>query len=218
MRVPSGPFLSKDCDEVVEWQETGSKSSKEHEQLLYFCVQLEYCEKGTLRNLIDEGLHEDKEGIWRLFREIVNGLGIIHQDLKPVNQFLDSLGHIKIGDFGRATTHGMTHGGMDTDGPDSIANGQSPKMNSSPRESMTGKVGSKLYVAPELGKRSGGRVKYSQKIDLYSLGIIFFEMCYKPLTTSLERVKVLGYLRTEGIIFPTDFDHKSLAKQTIILK
>ena len=56
------PFSeSKDCDEVVEWQETGSKSSKEHEQLLYFCVQLEYCEKGTLRNLIDEGLHEDKE-------------------------------------------------------------------------------------------------------------------------------------------------------------
>ena len=62
----------------MEWQETGSKSSEEHEQLLYFCVQLEYCEKGTLRNLIDEGLHENKEGIWRLFREIVNGLVYIH--------------------------------------------------------------------------------------------------------------------------------------------
>ena len=57
------PFSkSKDCDEVVEWQETGSKSSKEHEQL---SVQLEYCEKGTLRNLIDEGLHEDKEAFYR---------------------------------------------------------------------------------------------------------------------------------------------------------
>ena len=76
------PFSkSKDCDEVVEWQETGSKSSKEHEQLLYFCVQLEYCEKGTLRNLIDEGLHENKEGIWRLFREIVNGLVYIHSQV-----------------------------------------------------------------------------------------------------------------------------------------
>ena len=101
----------------------------------------------------------------------------------------------------------MTHGGMDTDGPDSIANGQSPKMNSSPRESMTGKVGSKLYIAPELGKRSGGRVKYSQKIDLYSLGIIFFEMCYKPLTTSLERVKVLGYLRTVSTCLPLSYRH-----------
>lgn len=61
---------------------------------------------------------------------------------------------------------------------------------------MTGKVGTALYVAPELGNRPGVRVKYSQKVDLYSLGIIFFEMCYKPLTTSMERVKVLGNLRT----------------------
>ena len=72
---------------------------------------------------------------------------------------------------------------------------------------MTGKVGSKLYIAPELGKRSGGRVKYSQKIDLYSLGIIFFEMCYKPLTTSLERVKVLGYLRTVSTCLPLSYRH-----------
>ena len=96
----------------------------------------------------------------------------------------------------------MTRGGMDTDGPDSIANGQSLKMNSSTKESMTGKVGTTLYVAPELGKRSGGRVKYSQKVDLYSLGIIFFEMCYKPLTTSMERVKVLGNLRTVSACLP----------------
>ena len=101
----------------------------------------------------------------------------------------------------------MTRGGMDTDGPDSIANGQSLKVNSSTKESMTGKVGTTLYVAPELGKRSGGRVKYSQKVDLYSLGIIFFEMCYKPLTTSLERVKVLGYLRTVSTCLPLSYRH-----------
>ena len=101
----------------------------------------------------------------------------------------------------------MTRGGMDTDGPDSIANGQSLKVNSSTKESMTGKVGTTLYVAPELGKRSGGRVKYSQKVDLYSLGIIFFEMCYKPLTTSMERVKVLGNLRTVGACLPQRYNH-----------
>ena len=61
---------------------------------------------------------------------------------------------------------------------------------------MTGKVGTTLYVAPELGKAASVRVKYSQKVDLYSLGIIFFEMCYKPLTTSMERARVLGSLRT----------------------
>ena len=128
--------------------------------------------------------------------------GIIHRDLKPVNLFLDSLGRIKIGDIGLATTHGTTRGGMGTEGTDSIANGQPLKMNSSTKESMTGKVGTTLYVAPELGKRSGGRMNYSQKVDLYSLGIIFFEMCYKPLTTSMERVKVLGNQRTVSACLP----------------
>jgi translation initiation factor 2-alpha kinase 4 len=49
--------------------------------------------------------------VWRLFREIVEGLahihqqGMIHRDLKPVNIFLDSNDHVKIGDFGLATTN-----------------------------------------------------------------------------------------------------------------
>jgi len=80
-------------------------------EIQFMYIQMEFCEKSTLRTAIDNGLYEDEERFWRLFREIVEGLahihqqGMIHRDLKPVNIFLDSNDHVKIGDFGLATTN-----------------------------------------------------------------------------------------------------------------
>ena len=62
------------------------------------------------RTAIDTNLFQDMERALRLFREVVEGIahihqqGMIHRDLKPVNIFLDSYDHVKIGDFGLATT------------------------------------------------------------------------------------------------------------------
>ena len=72
------PLQSDDSDDGVEWQETGTESSTESVGLQYLYIQMEYCEKSTLRNVIDEGLHQDKDRVWRLFREIVEGLAHIH--------------------------------------------------------------------------------------------------------------------------------------------
>jgi len=47
--------------------------------LQFMYIQMEYCEKSTLRTAIDSDLFRDKIRIWRLFREIVEGLSYIHQ-------------------------------------------------------------------------------------------------------------------------------------------
>uniref|UniRef100_A0A7N6A528 non-specific serine/threonine protein kinase n=1 Tax=Anabas testudineus TaxID=64144 RepID=A0A7N6A528_ANATE len=150
--------------------------------------QMEYCEKSTLRDTIDHGLHQDQNRLWRLFREILDGLayiheqGMIHRDLKPVNIFLDSQDHVKIGDFGLATDH---------------------PANVLMVWNMTGMVGTALYVSPEV--QGNTKATYNQKVDLFSLGIILFEMSYRPMVTGAERISVLSHLRVEPITFPEDF-------------
>uniref|UniRef100_A0A672HFN0 non-specific serine/threonine protein kinase n=1 Tax=Salarias fasciatus TaxID=181472 RepID=A0A672HFN0_SALFA len=166
---------------------------------LYFFYGMEYCEKSTLRDTIDHGLHQDQNRLWRLFREILDGLtyiheqGMIHRDLKPVNIFLDSQDHVKIGDFGLATGHPANV--IDDSGSGVISKPD-------PTGNMTGMVGTALYVSPEV--QGNTKATYNQKVDLFSLGIILFEMSYRPMTTGSERITVLSQLR-EPIQFPDDF-------------
>lgn len=83
--------------------------------------------------------------------------------------------------------------------------------------SMTGQVGTAPYVAPELSAQAAKAI-YNQKVDIYSLGIIFFEMCYKPLTTGMERVKILLNLRSKEIILPTDMNEADMFPQVHLLR
>ncbi|XP_067471062.1 eIF-2-alpha kinase GCN2 [Thunnus thynnus] len=172
----------------------------------YLYIQMEYCEKSTLRDTIDHGLHQDQNRLWRLFREILDGLayiheqGMIHRDLKPVNIFLDSQDHVKIGDFGLATDHPANVAAGKFEVEESVP-GAIPKLD--PTGNMTGMVGTALYVSPEV--QGNTKASYNQKVDLFSLGIILFEMSYRPMTTGSERISVLGQLRVEPICFPEDF-------------
>uniref|UniRef100_A0A8C8FC74 eIF-2-alpha kinase GCN2 n=1 Tax=Oncorhynchus tshawytscha TaxID=74940 RepID=A0A8C8FC74_ONCTS len=171
-------------------------------------LQMEYCEKSTLRDTIDQGLHQDNSRLWRFFREILDGLayiheqGMIHRDLKPVNIFLDSQDHVKIGDFGLATDHpaNAAAGKLDIEESGSVL-----ILKSDPTGNMTGMVGTALYVSPEV--QGNTKATYNQKVDLFSLGIILFEMSYRPMTTGSERISVLSQLRMD-IHFPEDFPEK----------
>ena len=166
--------------------------------LQYLYIQMEFCDNQTLRSAIDNNLHQDTKRMWKMFREIIEGLhhihsqGMIHRDLKPVNIFLDSSDQIKIGDFGLATTNFASQ----------AFDQASSEIDE--KSDMTGQIGTAMYVAPEI---NAGRVisAYNQKVDIYSLGIIFFEMCQAPLSTGMERIKVLSALRTKDIILPSEF-------------
>lgn len=49
---------------------------------------------------------------------------------------------------------------------------------------------------------TAAKAAYNEKVDIYSLGIIFFEMCHPPLSTGMERVKILNALRQPDIVLP----------------
>lgn len=53
----------------------------------YAQLKMEYCEKSTLRDTIDEGLFEDTSRLWRLFREILDGLAYIHEKVSKYDSY-----------------------------------------------------------------------------------------------------------------------------------
>uniref|UniRef100_A0A0A9YXK3 non-specific serine/threonine protein kinase n=2 Tax=Lygus hesperus TaxID=30085 RepID=A0A0A9YXK3_LYGHE len=203
-------------EESSEGEDVVSEESNEIvKPLLYMYIQMELCEKSTLRVAIDEGLYNNGERVWRLFREIVEGLchihnqGIMHRDLKPVNIFLGSNDQVKIGDFGLATTSKSQKAttAQNQDGTDSSDITESTFLSDSSVKdvSHTGHAGTPYYKAPELANDLA-RPVYNKKVDIYSLGIIFFEMNY-PMNTGMERNKILTNLRASDVKFPENFPY-----------
>lgn len=182
-------------DQAVE----KSVSPRPVPQVMY--IQMEFCEKCTLRTAIDDNLYQDTDRLWRLFREIAEGLshihqqGMIHRDLKPVNIFLDSHDQIKIGDFGLATTSFLA-----LQSQEHVTHSHVP---ATEEGTGTGKVGTTLYVAPEL-TGNASKSTYGQKVDMYTLGIILFEMSQPPFETGMERAKTILSLRMPSIVIPDE--------------
>ncbi|KAH8310513.1 hypothetical protein KR044_001731 [Drosophila immigrans] len=203
-----------DDDEADKDKE--EKTNSPHPQMQVMYIQMEFCEKCTLRTAIDDNLFENTDRLWRLFREIAEGLshihqqGMIHRDLKPVNIFLDSHDQIKIGDFGLATTSFLalqSHAEYPT-------HSVSQQVTSTEENTGTGKVGTTLYVAPELTGNASKSV-YNQKVDMYTLGIILFEMCQPPFDTSMERAQTIMALRTTAIVIPDKMLQDAKNEKTI---
>lgn len=133
----------------------------------------------------------------------IHGLNVIHRDLKPDNIFISvstsGVNNVKIGDFGLASTGAIAAGHASNAVFD--------------QGDETRSVGTSVYVAPEV--RSGGKGSYTTKVDMYSLGIMFFEMC-RPEMGGMERAQVLEQLRRPYPALPSDFDAGSAQAEIIL--
>ncbi len=132
----------------------------------------------------------------RLFKQISNGVkyvhkqGLIHRDLKPQNCFIDEAGNVKVGDFGLSRENSNAPGAItDYDSDQDEEDNLVKPINMVDAENTAG-VGTRAYASPEQMRGS----KYDSSTDIYSLGIILFELCY-PMYTAMERYERFGDIR-----------------------
>ena len=182
-------------------------------------IKMEFCDL-TLREAIDNGdlVNNDSE-CWSYFKQIVKGLsyihskGITHRDLKPRNVFITNEHVVKIGDFGLSRLHPERE--IEPDNPSDSLSVPQKQIKVSSR--LTGGIGTVWYTAPEaLGDSS---CNYGQEVDLFSLGLIFFEMNYVPLKTEQEKAAIFTKLRDDRLL-PDNFSCSTSTKerQTKIIK
>jgi serine/threonine protein kinase len=140
--------------------------------------------------------------------EFIHSQHLIHRDLKPQN-ILFSIDEtkVKIGDFGLATLHNS----IDNE-EISLHNYKQSKCTKAEAHNHTGGIGTSIYAAPE---QKAGK-NYDNRADLYSLGIILFELFY-PLSTDMEKNKCVTDI-TKNRILPKKFQNRWPIVAEMILK
>ena len=122
----------------------------------FFNIVMEYCEGGDLEKFLLERkkIPLNDNFIWKLFIQIVIGLGeihnmnILHRDLKTPNIFLTKDNDIKIGDLGIAKQLYRIHFTKTV-------------------------IGTPYYLSPEICKEKS----YNEKSDIWALGCVLYELC-----------------------------------------
>ena len=150
-----------------------------HENDKYIYIIMEFCKYGDLRQFINKKpLNEYKTQI--IMRQIINGLEylynnkVFHRDLKPQNILVSNNCIVKITDFGLAKEY------EENILSDTIC-------------------GSPIYMAPEILQNN----KYDNKADIWSLGVIFYELLTGKTPFNVKKYDDLIYsIKNKEIIIP----------------
>ncbi|MEK3935128.1 Stk1 family PASTA domain-containing Ser/Thr kinase [Sporosarcina sp. FSL W7-1349] len=165
---------------------------------LHYLV-MEYVEGQTLKKFIQTNGPLRPEEAVPIMRQLVSAIsnahhnGIIHRDIKPQNILMDSDGNVKITDFGIAMALSAT---------------VHTKTNSV--------IGTVHYLSPEQAR--GGMA--TKKSDIYSLGIVFYELLTGELPFSAETAVAIAlkHLQEETPSVRALFPEIPQSVENVILK
>ncbi|VDK74647.1 unnamed protein product [Dibothriocephalus latus] len=167
-----------------------------------FCTVLEYCEGNDLDFFLKQNKIIPEREAKSIICQVISALKylnerkppVIHYDLKPGNILLGSgqvAGEIKITDFGLSKL--MTEDLYNPDtGMDLTSQG----------------AGTYWYLPPECFETGREPPKISSKVDIWSVGIIFFQCLFgkKPFGHNMSQADILHQntiLHAKAIVFPS---------------
>ncbi|KAK7901962.1 hypothetical protein WMY93_018731 [Mugilogobius chulae] len=168
------------------FEDTGYRCTIPKPNVKFLFIEMELCDGGTLRSWIHEKNTKPAESSRHTDSldfaiQILSGVQyihhkkLIHRDLKPGNILIGQDGKAKIGDFGLAT--------QDNEEGEVVE--------------RTGDRGTESYMAPE---QFG--VNYDRKVDIFALGLIFFELLWRK-STAHEKMKIWEDVRSQNL--PKEF-------------
>jgi len=195
--------------EIIFEEETYNKSRsvKSHEMRPFnkwnkvsLYIQMEYCSGTSLSNyILGNECKLTNSDIFFVFNEIIEGLsyihskGLIHRNLTPDNIFITSKGDIKIGEFGVATVikdnydKNIIKDILKSDSSTNLIRTFEKYSKSNDSKLL---MSNSIYKAPEIQSNS----RYDNKADIYSAGIILFELLSR-FKTFHEKVRQTEMLK-----------------------